>query len=346
MKRIILISIIILLLVMPVHAMEFTAPEAPDSVIEYMPDHQSSFGADLWHVIKVAVEAAMPSVAEASGVCLSLISVVILVSLLDSFSESSKRVTETVGALAIGILLIQPSSALVQLGVNTVTELSEYGKLLLPVMTAALAAQGGSATSAALYVGTAVFDSMLTTVISKLIVPMIYVFLCLCIADSAICDQALKGLKDFMKWLITWSMKTLLYIFTGYMTVTGVVSGTADASALKAAKMTISSAVPVVGNILSDASEAILVGAGVMKSAAGTYGLISVIAIFIGPFLKVGIQYLLLKLTAAVCGVLGAKKCVKLVQDFSTAMGFILAMTGTTCLLILISTVCFMKGIS
>lgn len=346
MKHIIHTIILLLLLVMPVNAMDFTAPEAPDTATEYMPDNSTSFGADLWYVIKTAVESALPDVAEAAGTCLSLIAIVILVSVLHSFSESSKTIVGTVEALAVGILLIQPSNTLIQLGAQTVTDLSEYGKLLLPVMTAALAAQGGSATSAALYVGTAVFDSLLTTIISRLIVPMIYIFLCLCIANSAIRDQALNGLRDFMKWLITWSMKTLLYIFTGYMGITGVVSGSADASALKAAKLTISGAVPVVGSILSDASEAILVGAGVMKSAAGAYGLISIIAVFIGPFLKVGIQYLLLKLTAAVCGVFGTKKSVKLIQNFSTAMGFILAMTGTTCMLLLISTVCFMKGIS
>ena len=103
--------------------------------------------------------------------------------------------------------------------------------------------------------------------------------------------------------------------------------------------------VPVVGGILADASESVLVGAGVMKNVAGVYGLLAILAVCIGPFLKIGVQYLLLKLTAAVCSVFDVKQCGKLVQDFSGVMGFLLGMTGSVCLLMLISIVCFLKGV-
>ena len=76
------------------------------------------------------------------------------------------------------------------------------------------------------------------------------------------------------------------------------------------------------------------------------YGLIAVAAIAIGPFLRIGAQYLLLKLTAAVCGVFGSKRTTELVGDFSSAMGILLAMTGAVCMLLLISMVCFMKGVA
>ena len=63
------------------------------------------------------------------------------------------------------------------------------------------------------------------------------------------------------------------------------------------------------------------------------------------PFLKIGMQYILLKLTAAICYGFGTKKVVDVIQNFTVAMGLVLAMTGTVCLLQLISTVCFMKGV-
>ena len=128
------------------------------------------------------------------------------------------------------------------------------------------------------------------------------------------------------------------------MSITGVVSGTTDAAVLKTTKVTISSVVPVVGGILSDASEAVLVSAGLMKNAAGIYGIFAVLAVFLLPFLRVGVQYLLLKFTAAVCSIFAPKSITELIGDFSTAMGLLLAMTGSVCLLQLISTVCFMKG--
>jgi stage III sporulation protein AE len=130
------------------------------------------------------------------------------------------------------------------------------------------------------------------------------------------------------------------------MGITGVIGGTADAAAIKATKLAISGSVPVIGNILSDASETILVSASVVKSAAGVYGVLAIAAIWIGPFLEVGIQYLLLKLTAGICGLFGAKRIVTLVQEFSTAMGFVVAMICTISVLLLIGVVCYMKGAS
>jgi stage III sporulation protein AE len=136
----------------------------------------------------------------------------------------------------------------------------------------------------------------------------------------------------------------VLYIFTGYMSITGVISGTADAAAVKAAKLTISGVVPVVGGILSDASETVILSAGIMKNAVGIYGLLAVAAMWITPFLTIGAQFLMLKLTAAVCGVFGVKEASDLIADFSAAMGLVLAMTGAVCFFLLVSIVCFMKG--
>ena len=154
----------------------------------------------------------------------------------------------------------------------------------------------------------------------------------------------MKKLRDLLKGVMTWMMKILLYVFTGYVSITGVVSGTADQSAVKAAKLTISGAVPVVGNILSDASEAVLVSAGLVKSTVGIGGMLAVIAITIVPFIQIGLQYLLLKLTAAVCGLISHKSVSDLVEDFSGAMGLLLGMTGAVCMMFLISLVCFLKG--
>ena len=157
--------------------------------------------------------------------------------------------------------------------------------------------------------------------------------------------QRLKKVKDFIKWLMTWGLKIVLYIFTGYIGITGVVSGATDAAAVKAAKLTLTGMVPVVGGILSDASEAVLVGAGIMKNAAGIYGMLAIIAIVLTPFMRIGVQYLLLKLAAAVCSAFECKTATELIDSFSGAMGLLLGMTGAMCVMLLVSVACFMKGV-
>ncbi len=345
MRRVLFLIILLSFLLLPAQAAEFTAPQAPEEVEALIPAEKESFGEGLWQIVKAAISELEPELAEAFGICLSLIALILLISTVQSISERSTSVLELAGTLAVGGILLYRTNSLIQLGAQTVNTLSEYGRLLLPVMTAALAAQGGTTSSAAIYSGTVVFDALLSTATAKLLIPMVYMFLALALANAATGEDNLKKIADFIRWLMTWALKIILYVFTGYIGITGVVSGTTDASLLKAAKLTISGMVPVVGGILSDASEAVIVGAGVMKSAAGVYGVFALLAIWIMPFMKLGLQYLLLKATAALCAAFGAKRVSGLIQDFSSAMGLLLAMTGTVCLLLLISTVCFMKGV-
>lgn len=346
MRKTLILLLIVSLLTIPVRALEITAPPAPSGAEKVMPEETESFSEGLWQLFKTVVSKVRPELAEAARVCLSLTAAALLLALLQPMTGRGQRAAVLAGTMCIAGILLEPTHSMIRLGSSTVQSMSEYGKLLLPVMATALAAQGGVTKSTALYAGTALFDAVLGTIISKALVPMIYIFLALSIANSALADDMLKRFRDFIKWAGTWILKIILYTFTGYMGVTGVISGTTDAAALKATKVTISSAVPVIGGILSEASETVLVSAGVVKNAAGIYGLLAILAICLEPFLSIGIQYLLLKATAAVCSAFTTKQAAALIQDFSTAMGLLLAITGSVCLLLLISTVCFMKGVS
>ncbi len=346
MRKLLFIILIISLLIVPVMAEDITAPPAPEEAEIYMPSEPQSFSEGLLHIFRKAIGAIEPELREAGGLCASIISICLLCVITQQLSGNAAKITVLASTVMIGILLIMPTNALMGLGRKTVDSLSNYGKLFVPVMTTALAAQGGVTTSAALYGATTAFTAILSSLVSNLIVPLVYIYISIAVVNSFLSDESLKRLRDFAKWITVWSMKAVMYVYTGYMTITGVISGSVDASALKATKLAISSAVPVIGGLLSDASETILIGAGVMKSTVGIYGLFVVISLWIGPFLKIGLQYLLLKLTGAVASVFAPKHTVELLTDFTGAMGMILSMIGVQTLLLIVSTVCFMRGVA
>jgi hypothetical protein len=55
---------------------------------------------------------------------------------------------------------------------------------------------------------------------------------------------------------------------------------------------------------------------------------------------------MMLKLTGAICASFECKRGSGLIDDFSSAMGMLLGITGTACVLLLVSTVCFMKAVT
>ena len=343
MKRIVMLAVLVALLAVPVKAADLTAPEAPESARPLMPAETESFSEGLWQILTRALTDLRPEVGEAAKLCLGVVAVCMIASVVTRLPGSRESVSELAACLGVGLMLLSSSNTMIRLASDAVTELSEYGKLLLPVLTGALAAQGAAGTAAALYGGTAAFDGLLCALIVKVMIPMVYMFLALAASSAATGQEILAKLKNLLKWLSTWTLKILLYVFTGYMSLTGVISGTTDAAALKATKLTISSVVPVVGGILSDASETVLVSASVMKNAAGVYGLFAILSIWITPFLKIGVQYLFLKLTGAVCSAFALKRVSALLSDFTSALGLLLGTTGTVSVLLLVSIVCFMK---
>lgn len=346
MRNILCIVILTLALMIPVSASGIVAPSVPDDVQNLMPPEDIGLGDRLWYAITEGLESAQPAVADAIKLCIQVGATILVMAVLQKFPGNSKFFVDLAGVVAISAILFSSTKSMIALGAHTVSQISQYGKLLLPVMAAALAAQGGSVSAASIYGVTVLFDSVLCSMIAAVFVPMLYIFVVLSIAGAALSDDLLRKTSDFLKKTMVWCMKLLLYVFTGYISITGVISGTADQTALKAAKITISGMVPVVGGILSDASETVLVGAGIVKNAAGIYGLIAILVVTIVPFLTIAIHYLLLRVTSALCAVFSSKTISDLLNDFSGAMGLALGMTAAVSLIQLISVVCFLKGMT
>ena len=344
MKKLVIAITLLLWLAVPASAAQITTPEPSGDAESYMKNIPDSFGEGLAYILRIGLQELTPELYRSLGTCLSLLATVMILSILKGYDGKSKALVDLAGVIGIACSLLGPTNTMIDMAADTVRELSEYGKTLLPVMTAALASQGGGTTASGLYIATAFFNALLCSGITEFLLPTLYIFLAIAIVNAAVSDAMMERLKDLVKWVISWGLKLVLYAFTGYVTITGVVNGTADQTAIKAAKITIGGMVPVVGGILSDASETILVSAAVVKNAVGVYGMLALMAIAVVPFSRLGIHYLLLKLTAAICGIFSEKSTTKLIEDFSAVMGFLLAMAGTVCLLLLISTVCFLKG--
>lgn len=249
------------------------------------------------------------------------------------------------GALAITGLAASDMSVMLGLGRSTIDKMQGFSQVLLPVMATFTAASGSAGAAAARQVATAMFSSLLLTLIDKLLVPLVYAYVAACTAYAAVGNPGLKKVAELLKWVVTTSLTTLLIVFVTYLSLSGTFSGTADAAALKATKMAISNAVPVVGRIISDAAETILVGAGLLKNTVGLFGMLAVLALCIVPFVHLGIHYLTYKFSAALAATLADSRLSELIGGIGTAFGLILGMTGACALLLLVSMVSALTGV-
>lgn len=344
MKRVLVALLLVIAMAIPVDASELMAPDICASGRKLMPQSTDSFEDGLLELLQNSKKLILPALQDACRLCGLIIFSGLLFSIWPLISPRVEKMTAVAGAVSIGTAMFQQTNSMLTIANNTVRDILDYGKLLCQVMTTALAAQGGVTESSALYVGTVLFITILNFLISEVIIPMIFIYLACSVAFGALGEGFLKKAADMIKGACSWILKSLLLLFTTYMTITGTVSGTTDLAAMKATKVMVSSAVPIVGGILSDSSEAVLVSMGVIKNTAGIYGILAVLSVLLDPFIKIGMQYLVLKVTALLCSVFGDKKIAILTESFSVTMSLLLAVIASGCVLVLISTVCFLKG--
>lgn len=350
MRRVLMILLVLLLLSGTAFASEeetdLTAGLS-DEAMELLPESGEQ-PTDLLESIKEiffgALQKAFGSIREGIKLCSVLLCILTLCSVLDLADIKRKEtVLNIVGALGISVAFLGTARSMISLGVGTAEDISTYGSVLMPALASAAAMSGGISGAASLYAGTVIFTQILLQLITKLLIPLIWFYLAIATAEAAMGNNMLSELREFIGWVITKSLRFLIYIFLAFMTVTGVIGGTNDAAAVKATKAAVSGMIPVVGSILSDASETLLSSAALMKNSVGVLGMLAVLALCLVPLLRVGIQYLLLKVTSAVGGTVGLPSHVKLIKEYSKAMGYLLAMCASSAFLLLIGIVCLMR---
>lgn len=254
-------------------------------------------------------------------------------------------VSTLVGALAIGLTCFGDVRTYLGLGKQTMEEMNVFSTALLPVMASAAAASGSANQAGAVYGLTIGASHLLQQLCNVLLLPLLYAYLAIDLGDTVLGQPRFKRLRELLAGALKGTLKLILTGFVGLLSATGALSGAADAAALKTAKAAISGMVPVVGGILANASEALLTGAGLVKATVGTFGMVAIFAIFLLPFLKIGIYYAAVKWTAVLGAIMDSRLC-GLLEAVSSAMGFLLAMIGSCAVLNIISCCCYLRMVT
>ena len=345
MKKIVFFLIFAVLLSMPALAvdtngLEEALPETARDVLGDMTVSDisggESFSQKIWDWAQSRIARQIGAAARSACVALT---VTLLCSVAAAMSPDGKMPNYILlgGALAImGVCGGDIHSFLGQTQ-NALGELSDFSKALLPCIAAAATAAGHAASGAARYAASALFFDVLMTVGTTIILPLIYAYSAACTAIAALPDGALGGPAKLISWCSTTLLTVLTTVFTLFLSLTGVIAGSADKLAGSVAKTTISAALPVVGKILSDAAETYLAGAQILRSAVGIFGLAGVLGVCLGPFIALGLHYLFFKAAASISEPFSDGRLSALVGNIATAYGMALALLGSAGAMLFVS---------
>lgn len=270
-----------------------------------------------------------------------ILAISVLASIVGSFYDAGEdKIPKFVGVIAAISVTAAASgniTSLIGMGSGTIESMNTFSKALLPSMAAAVAAGGSPGGAAARYAATVLFSDIALTVISSLLIPLIYTYLAVSTANAAIPGASIGKIADFIQWIVTICLKIIVTLFIGYITITGVVATGVDMVGTKTAGAAISTVVPVVGGILSEAAGAVVAGARILRNAIGVFGMLTILSVCLTPFLILAVNYFTFKTAAALTTPICDTKISELIGRIGSCFGVILGMSASCAFLLFMS---------
>lgn len=272
---------------LPQEAYEILRDVEPDAV-----DVKNGASA-LWESAKSSLRTGLKTAVKSAFL---MAAVCLLLSLLQAFAKSADialpgKAPELTGTTAILLLSMDQNGTLFSLCRTAIGHLDTFTKLLTGVFAVASAAAGRPASSIATAGAALLVSDVLLTLSLRVFLPAITLYLLLVYGGILSENGALKQAASVGKWAVTTFFKMFLTAYFAYLTFTGLVTGSADAAAVKTAQ-SLTSTVPLVGSVISGASETILSGASLLRAGIGFFGFLGAAAICLTPFVE-GICHLL-----------------------------------------------------
>lgn len=277
-----------------------------------------------------------------------LLAVVFLAALCASLSASGAcaKVTQLTGAAAVAALSVTHVTSCITAGSSALTTLRDFSKILLPSMCAAAAASGAATSAAAKYAATSLFLDILLSAETAVLLPMLYTYAGTVICGAALEQDVLTALSALLRKALRLLLIGFAGVFTLYLSLTGILTGSADAAAAKAVKTAVSAALPVVGSIVADAAATVTASAAILRGGIGIVGVLSVAAVCVTPYLQLAVHYALYKLAAGIAESFADKRVGRLIGGFADVYGFLLGMVGVASLILFLSIVSSMKAVT
>lgn len=284
---------------------------------------------------------------ESAEAALKLVAVALLCTLAGAFADgAAARYVGLAGCLAVSGLAFADAGGCISAAKAALGELLDFSHALLPCLTAAAAAGGAVTSAAAKYAATALCMDILMGAAQKLLLPLCYVSIGVRTASAALDNPALEGASKLISKFTGLATALVMTGFTAWLGISGAVTGAADAVTAKAAKTAISTALPVVGGMISDAASTVVAGAGLLRNAAGAFGLVAAACVCLAPFLSAALRYLFYKAAAALCAAFADKRIAGLVSELGGVFGMVLGIVGACALMLFISIISVTKAVA
>lgn len=265
-------------------------------------------------------------------IALGVVALLLTVSVVESFKPDDKSLSfiTTLGVISLAVM---PTVSVIGVFTQAVKSASAFLTAFIPIFAGIIAAKGRAVTAANFSAAMLFVSQGLSYTASFAVVPMSGIQLALGIGGSFVSEINVSSISRGVNKAAMWMLSIVSAVFLGVLGLQTLISVPADTASTKAVKFVVGTAVPVVGNVVSEALGAFTGSLKLIGSSAAVYGIIALLLIM----LPIIIDLLLWRLAMIICRcsaeLLSLTKVGELIKSAENCFSLVL---GVSVLIILI----------
>lgn len=272
-----------------------------------------------------------------------IFAVCILIGLLENLSSSFERQgAAKLGSLVCGMVImalcLRDLGSLYNVCADAVTLMAGTMQILLPLLIPLLYAMGG--VTAGTFLDPAVMGgiALLATVVKNAVMPAVFVSCVFFTVNMLAEKDYIKKLAQFLKNAAVFGLGLAVTLFSGLVSVQGLMAKTADGMLVKTAQYSIDNFIPVIGGFAADSLDLVRSCTGVIRNGFGIIGVLILITVMSVPIIKLLAAAVIYKVLAVVLEPAAGKRisdCIDSVGSGIILFSVILLLTGILFLIFL-----------
>lgn len=222
---------------------------------------------------------------------------------------------------------------------------SAFMKIYIPTYMLAVGSASGAVSASAYYQLLLVAVYLIEWGYLTILLPFVYVYILLVVINGIWMEEKLALLLELLEKVIKGSVKASIWLITGFSLLQSMISPVIDSLEFSAVKKALSS-MPGIGGLTEGMFEMVIGSAVLVKNSIGLYMTLILIVLCAAPVIKIALISCVIKLSAALVGIVSDKRltnCVSRVGEGSLML-LRIALTSVGMFLIQVAIISYSTG--
>ena len=261
-------------------------------------------------------------------VCL-IVAIAVLYSMVSNNASSNKSIGNIIHFVSYGSIVLIVVSAityLIKITTSCIGTIKVQMDVVFPILLTLLTALGGNVSVGIYQPAMAILSGAVLAVFGSVLLPLFSFKLVFTIISNLTTDIKFGKFAEFFGSCFKWLLGGIITVFTAFISIQGLMSGSVDGVSIRAAKYTIKNGVPLVGGFLSDGVSLIMLSCSLIKNSVGVSCLLLLFCTIVIPVLKIIVFSLLMKLASSILEPISDGRVTNFVNDISKLIPTLIAL--------------------